>query len=247
MEPILLDIDNVNKGIEREAREEQIIDPLKLTVAKLRIELKKRGLPSKGLKSALQSRLAESLYTSVSSPSDLVTEDIVPETATESSNDTPDPKPTSSLITLTNNDMTIILQIIEIIQYRGKISVNDMVVTGQRYQRLHSYLEFRKLSEDEQHQLIQDEKDSENPTYIKLIEIVDVVFYFNFLYAHKKQGNFKKEEDEIIGSIYNKIFNTLKPFIKENESNAPSTDTPLESISEETDKVSEDAEKIVNV
>ena len=48
---------------------------------------------------------------------------------------------------LSNNDASVILQIIEIIQSRGKIPANNMFITGERYLRLKSYIEFNKLND----------------------------------------------------------------------------------------------------
>jgi len=141
---------------------------------------------------------------------------------------------------LSNNDAIVILQIIEIIQSRGKIPANNMFITGQRYLRLKSYIEFNKLSEEKQNEIINEDEDAEKPKYLKNLEIIDLVFYFNFIDRHKKQTNFKEEELEIINAIYKKIYNSLKPFIKEETDTKPQSNdsfNPLATIKEEKEEL----------
>ena len=118
---------------------------------------------------------------------------------------------------LTNNDMLQILNIIDIIQSRGKIKSKDMYKIGSRYLRLSSYLEFSQFDKQEQKNIIDNEKRNENSDkYLKKIDIQDLVFYFNFIDLHIKKENFNNRELEAINLVYHKIFNTLKPYITDN-------------------------------
>ena len=118
---------------------------------------------------------------------------------------------------LTNNDMLQILNIIDIIQSRGKIKSKDMYKIGSRYLRLSSYLEFSQFDKQEQKNIIGNEKRNEySDKYLKKIDIQDLVFYFNFIDLHIKKENFNNRELEAINLVYHKIFNTLKPYITDN-------------------------------
>ena len=120
-------------------------------------------------------------------------------------------------IELTNNDMLRILNIIEVIQSRGQIKAINMFNIGSKYLRLSSYLKFLELDEEEKKNILDKEKEEKKEEYLKKLEITDLVFYFNFIDKHLKKENFKKDELFLVKNIYEKIYNTLKPYIK-NES-----------------------------
>ena len=133
---------------------------------------------------------------------------------------------------LTNNNLMLIINIITIIQSRGKIPVGDMFETGNMYMRLRSYTDFISLSLVKREEIIASENESKIK-YLKELDIKDLVFVFNFIDNHIKNNSFKEEEIELIRNLNKKIYNTLKPFIKTDSSISNKISTPLERINEE--------------
>ena len=138
---------------------------------------------------------------------------------------------------LDNNGVKTLLDIIEIAQKRGSIPVKSMIVAGQRYMRILSYLEFSQLNDEEKNATLKKEEENpDSPKFLKQLDIKDLVYGFNFIDRHKKLGTFKNDELDLVNLTFKKIYNTLKPYIKETDGINEQTNTsfnPLETINEE--------------
>ena len=138
---------------------------------------------------------------------------------------------------LDNNGVKTVLDIIEIAQKRGSIPVKNMLVAGQRYMRILSYLEFSQLTDEEKNTTLKKEEENpDSPKFIKQLDIKDLVYAFNFIDRHKKLGTFKNDELGVVNITFKKIYNTLKPYIKETDGVNEQSNTsfnPLETIDEE--------------
>ena len=135
---------------------------------------------------------------------------------------------------LTNNDLLRIINIIEVMQRRGKIKASDMYRIGAKYLRLASYLEFTQLDEEKKKEALEKEEDENGAKYLKKLELTDLVFYFNFIDANLKADNFNGDEIYLVEKVGQKVFATLKPFIKKDEQkHSDESFNPLETIKEE--------------
>ena len=73
-----------------------------------------------------------------------------------------------------------------------------------------------------------------------ILWLVTLTNAFNFIDRHKKLGTFKNDELSLVNLTFKKIYNTLKPYIKETDGiNEQSTTTfnPLETIEEDIEKL----------